>query len=44
MCKGVLSMNDNLSVKIRDIAYSKDNVSRKYVQSTNDNHRQMGLI
>ncbi len=32
-------MTDNLSVKISDVAYSKDNVSRKYVQSTNDNYR-----
>ena len=32
-------MVENLNIKIRDIAYSKDKVSRKYVQTTADDYR-----
>ena len=32
-------MRKNRSVKISDVAYSKDKVSRKYVQTTVDNYR-----
>ena len=32
-------MIENLNVRISDIAYSKDKVSRKYVQTTADNYR-----
>lgn len=32
-------MNKNINVKISNIAYSKDGVSRKYVQTTYDNFR-----
>ncbi len=32
-------MIENLNVKIKDIAYSKDNVCRKYIQTTTDNYR-----
>ena len=32
-------MIENSEVKIRDIAYSKDTISRKYVQTTADDYR-----
>lgn len=32
-------MSENKNVRISDVAYSKDNVSRKYVQTTYDNFR-----
>lgn len=32
-------MIENLNVKIKDIAYSKDNVCRKYIQTTAENYR-----
>lgn len=33
------NIEDNLSIKIENILYSKDNKSKKYIQKTNDNYR-----
>ena len=36
---GISRMPENKRVTIKNILYSKDNVSRKYIQTTDDNFR-----